>query len=376
MAVNLPQQEIKESEKKQESIVSKINNYFVRFSRVPLREKLVFVQHLGIMLKAGIALSSALKTLAEQSDNKRFIIVLNDIANKVDGGVSLADSLKSHQDIFGELFVSMVDSGEVSGNLESVLKQLFVQLKKQNELISKVKGALTYPVVIIFAMFAIGTFMMIYVVPKITSMMKEFNAELPLPTKIIIAVSDGLVNNGVISAISFAVFIFIIVKTLRTYRGKYYFQKLMLKMPVVSSIIKKYNLAKFSRTISSLLRTDMMIIKTFQITADTMGNLHYRQALMDMSEKIKKGGQINDVIRLYPKLFPPVVVQMILVGEQTGELDNILTELADFYENEVDQIMNNLPSIIEPLLILFLGVGVGLMAIAIIMPMYSLTSAI
>jgi len=376
MAVNLPQQEIKESEKKQESIVSKINNYFVRFSRVPLREKLVFVQHLGIMLKAGIALSSALKTLAEQSDNKRFIIVLNDIANKVDGGVSLADSLKSHQDIFGELFVSMVDSGEVSGNLESVLKQLFVQLKKQNELISKVKGALTYPVVIIFAMFAIGTFMMIYVVPKITSMMKEFNAELPLPTKIIIAVSDGLVNNGVISAVSFIAFIFIIVKILRTYKGKYYFQKLMLKMPIVSSIIKKYNLAKFSRTISSLLRTDMMIIKTFQITADTMGNLHYRKALMDMSEKIKKGGQINDVIKLYPKLFPPVVVQMILVGEQTGELDNILTELADFYENEVDQIMNNLPSIIEPLLILFLGVGVGLMAIAIIMPMYSLTSAI
>jgi len=278
MAVNLPQQEIKESEKKQESIVSKINNYFVRFSRVPLREKLVFVQHLGIMLKAGIALSSALKTLAEQSDNKRFIIVLNDIANKVDGGVSLADSLKSHQDIFGELFVSMVDSGEVSGNLESVLKQLFVQLKKQNELISKVKGALTYPVVIIFAMFAIGTFMMIYVVPKITSMMKEFNAELPLPTKIIIAVSDGLVNNGIISAVSFIAFIFIIVKILRTYKGKYYFQKLMLKMPVVSSIIKKYNLAKFSRTISSLLRTDMMIIKTFQITAETKRNLHYRKA--------------------------------------------------------------------------------------------------
>ncbi len=140
--------------------------------------------------------------------------------------------------------------------------------------------------------------------------------------------------------------------------------------------MEKINLARFSRTISSLLKTDIMIIKTFQITADTLGNLHYRKALSEMAEKIKKGGQINEVIKDYPKLFPPVVVQMIVVGEQTGELDSILKELADFYENEVDQVMNNLPAIIEPLLILILGVGVGAMAVAIIMPMYSLTSAI
>ena len=375
MPVNLPEQEIKTEERKTD-FLKKINNYFLKLSRVPLRERLVFVQHLGIMLKAGISLSQALKTLGEQSNNKLFVKILNEVALKVDSGVSLAESLKPYKKIFGELFISMIESGEISGNLENVLSQLYTQMKKQHELISKVKGALTYPVVIIFAMFGIGAFVIIFVVPKITAMMKDFNAELPLPTRILIAISNAIVQNGIISAVSFIGFILIIVNILRTKKGKYYFQTLLLKTPIISPIIKKINLAKFSRTISSLLKTDIMIIKTFQITANTLGNLHYRAALEEMAEKIKKGGQINEVIRGYPKLFPPVVVQMIVVGEQTGELDSILQELADFYENEVDQVMNNLPSIIEPLLILILGVGVGAMAVAIIMPMYSLTSAI
>jgi type IV pilus assembly protein PilC len=147
-------------------------------------------------------------------------------------------------------------------------------------------------------------------------------------------------------------------------------------MPVFGPIIKKINLARFARNISSLLKTDIMIIKTFQITANVLGNLHYRKALLDMAQKIKQGGKLSDVINSYPKLFTPVVAQMVAIGEDTGELDSILVELADFYEEEVDQIMENLPAIIEPLLILVLGLGVGGVAVAIIMPMYSITSSI
>jgi type IV pilus assembly protein PilC len=168
----------------------------------------------------------------------------------------------------------------------------------------------------------------------------------------------------------------VFIKVLKTYKGKFFFQAILLKLPIISPIIKKINLAKFSRTISSLLKTDIMIIKTFEISANVLGNLHYREAILMMGEKIKKGSQINEVISLYPKLFPPVVEQIVSVGEQTGELDNILTELADFYEGEVNKIMDNLPSIIEPILILALGVGVGGMAVAIIMPMYSMSAAI
>lgn len=375
MSVNLSPQKI-ESEKKKESISEKINNLFLKFSRVPLKEKLFFVQHLGIMLKAGISLAVALKTLASQSENKKFANILGQMSADVEKGKSFSEGLKPHEEIFGELFVNMIEAGEISGKLESVLSQLHVQLKKQHELISKVKGALTYPTVIVFAMGGIGVFMMIFVVPKITAMLKDFNAELPLPTKILVAVSDFLAANGILSIMIFAAAVFIIVKILRTDKGKFYFQAALLKMPIISPIVKKINLARFARTISSLLKTDIMIIKVFQITGNVLGNLHYRNALLAMGEKIKQGGQINEVVKEYPKLFPPVVTQMIMVGEQTGELDSILEELAEFYEGEVDQIMNNLPAIIEPLLILILGGGVGAMAVAVIMPMYSLTSAI
>lgn len=358
-----------------ESFIDKVNDWLLKFSRVPLKERLFFVQHLGIMLKAGISLSTALKTLSEQTKNKYFVKILIDISADVEKGDTFADSLRQYQKVFGELFISMIEAGELSGKLEEVLKQLFIQMKKENKLISKVKGALTYPAVIVFAMFGIGTFMLIFVVPKITAMFSELEVELPLPTKILIFVSNSIVNNGVISAIIFIAVIVIFIQILKTKKGKLFFQGLLLITPIIGPIVKKINLARFARNISSLLKTDIMIIKTFQITANVLGNLHYRNALNVMSQKIKKGGKLNEVIKDYPKLFTPVVAQMVAIGEETGELDNILVELAEFYEEEIDQIMENLPAIIEPLLILALGLGVGGVAVAVIMPMYTITSA-
>ncbi|MCU0679042.1 MAG: type II secretion system F family protein [Planctomycetes bacterium] len=380
MAVNFSFQRRNEETDKtaddQKTLSQKIDDYLLKFSKVPLREKLFFVQHLGIMLKAGISLSSGLKTLSEQTKNKYFKKILSTVASSVEKGSNFADAMKPFRDVFGEMFISMIEAGEISGKLESVLNQLFIQMKKEHALISKVKGALTYPAVIVAAMGGIGTFMIIVVVPKITEMFSDMEAELPLPTKILIGVSNALVNHGIITVILLAVVIVAFIQILKTYRGKYIFQALLLKMPIISPIVKKINLARFARNISSLLRTDIMIIKTFQITANVLGNLHYRKALIDMSQGIKKGGKISEVIKGYPDLFTPVVAQMVTIGEDTGELDNILVELAEFYEEEVDQIMENLPSIIEPLLILLLGVGVGGMAVAIIMPMYSITTQI
>lgn len=355
-------------------LLDKINAYLAQMQRVPFKEKLFFVQHLSIMLKAGISLSSAIKTLSVQSSNKLFSSVLIEISSNVERGVSFSESLKPYEKIFSELFINMVEAGEISGKLEDVLAQLFLQLKKQNELISKVKGALTYPAVIIFAMGGIGIFMMIAVVPKITEMLTSFNAELPLATKILIGVSGALAKHGILVLIGVIIFIFIASRILNTYKGKYYFQSFVFLIPGVSNVVKEINLARFSRTISSLLKTDIAIIKSFQITANVLTNLHYREALNAMGDQIKKGGQINEVVKNFPKLFPPTVTQMIAVGEQTGELDTILGELAEFYESEVDMLMSNLPSIIEPLLILVLGCGIGGMAVAIIMPMYSITA--
>jgi type IV pilus assembly protein PilC len=357
-------------------LLKKIDNFLLGFSRVPLKERLFFVQHLGVMLKAGISLSTAILTLSEQTENKLFAKTLKDISDDVNKGESFSDSLRKHEKVFSELFISMIEAGEISGNLEAVLNQLFIQMKKEHSLLSKVKGALTYPAVIIMAMFGIGTFMMVFVVPNITSMFKDFDAELPLPTKILINTSEIIAQNGLLAAAIFIAGIIILGKLLKTQKGKFIFQSLLLHMPVISPIVKKINLARFSRNISSLLKTDIMIIKCFQITAKTLNNLHYRSALLEMSQKIKKGGKISEVINSYPKLFTPIVSQMVSIGEETGELDTILIELAEFYEEEVDQIMENLPAIIEPILILVLGLGVGSVAIAIIMPMYTITSSI
>lgn len=385
MTVNFNQATESPEEKKEQaaratvtgdSKLAEIDAWLLRFSRVPLKERLFFVQNLGLMLRSGISLSSALLTLASQSTNKRFQSILTEVGHNVEQGNTFAESLNKHHSVFGEMFISMVEAGELSGKLEEVLMQLYIQMKKENGLISKVKGALTYPAVIILAMFGIGTFMIVFIIPKITAMFAEMNVELPLPTKILIGLSDAIVNNGIISVIVFIVSIFSFVQFVRNPKGKYIFQAVLLKMPVISPIIKKINLARFARNISSLLKTDIMIIKSFQITANVLGNLHYREALNAMAHKIKKGGKLSEAIGEYPQLFTPVVAQMVAVGEETGELDNILLELAQFYEEEVDLIMENLPAIIEPLLILMLGLGVGGVAVAIIMPMYSITESI
>jgi type IV pilus assembly protein PilC len=358
------------------SLFTKLNDYVLSMSKVPLKERLFFVQHLSLMLKSGISLSVGIKTLADQTEHQYFVKVLRDIGSSVEKGTSFAESLKPHSKIFGEMFIAMVEAGELSGKLEEVLKELFIQMKKSHALRSKVKGALTYPAVIVIAMLGIGTFMMIFVVPKITDMFADLDAELPLPTKILIGISDALVNNGMATVIILSILIFLIVKVLKTKKGKFIFQGILLKTPIFGPIIKKINIASFARNISSLLKTDIMIIKTFEITANVLGNLHYRDLLLEMAEKIKKGGKLHEVIKVNPKLFPPVVTQMVAIGEETGELDNILTELAEFYEEEIDQIMENLPAIIEPVLILVLGLGVGGVAVSIIMPMYSITTAI
>ncbi len=376
MPVNLPTSAQSANTAEAADKPNKINLFLEKLSAVPLAEKLFFIQHLGIMLKAGISLSTALKTLAKQTSNKKFARIIADISNKVDKGVSFTESLRPHEKVFGQLFINMIESGELSGKLEEVLKRLYIQFKKNHELVSKVRGALTYPIVILVAMGGIGTFMMIVVVPKITAMFKDFNAELPLVTKLLIKFSDSLVAYGLLYLVALIVAILIIIQLIRTKRGRYIFDGLLLKLPVFSPIIKKINLARFARTTSSLLKTDIMIIKSFQITANVLGNVRYREALMEMSNKIKRGGTINEIINNYPKLFPPVVTQMVAVGEDTGELDYILEELADFYEGEIDQTMNNLPAIIEPVLILILGLVIGGMAVAVIMPMYTLTSAI
>jgi type IV pilus assembly protein PilC len=344
--------------------------------RVKLVEKVFFTQNLQVMVKAGLSVSVALRTLAQQTTNKTFQAILLDLYTKVDKGNSLADALALYPNVFPELFVNMIRAGEKSGKLEDVLLQLTIQLRKSHALIAKVRGALTYPVIVVTAMIGIGIAMITLVIPKITSIFEEVNATLPLPTRLLIAVSDFTVAYALWLAIGFVLLVMIFFQIIHTKKGRFIWHALLLKLPIISPILRKINLAKFARTFSSLIKTDIPVVQSFQITASTLGNSHYRQAIDDAAERVKKGVQIATILSEYPKLFPPLVVQMVSVGEETGTIDTILSELANFYEEDVDRTMSNLTSILEPILILILGAGVGALAVAIILPIYTLTQSV
>lgn len=349
---------------------------FSLFKKVSVVDKIFFAQNLQVMTRSGLSIATALKTLTEQTSNKYLRQILSDINEQVMRGVALSDALAHYPKVFSELFINMIRAGEKSGKLEEVLLQITTQLRKSHTLISKVKSALTYPIIVIIAMIAIGIGMIVFIIPKITNIFEEFNATLPLPTRMLIAVSNAVTNNGLIILIVVVALIWLLVKLIHTKAGRNLWHRLLLKLPILSPILQKINLAKFCRTFSSLIKTDIPIVQAFQITATTLSNTVYRQAVENFGERVRQGVQIASLLPEYPKLFPPLLVQMVTVGENTGSLDSILEELALFYEEEVDRTMSNLSTIIEPLLMLILGVGVGAMAIAIILPMYTLTQSI
>lgn len=346
------------------------------FKRVSVIEKVFFTQNLQVMVRAGLSISNALNTIAAQTNNKYFIEVIRQIASQVERGIPMSDAMEHFPKIFPELYVNMVRAGEKSGKLDEVLAQLTTQLRKNHELIAKVRGAMTYPVIVVLAMVGIGIAMMIFVVPKMTAVFADVNASLPLPTLILINTSNFLVAHGWIVLAAAILLILLFARIIHTHGGRHLWHNLVLHMPIVNPIIKKINLAKFSRTFSSLLKTDIPIVQAFHITSTTLGNVLYSEAVESASDRVKKGVSVATILRDYPRLFPPLITQMTAVGEETGTLDTILTELAQFYEDDVDRTMSNLATIIEPILMLILGVGVGGMAVAIIMPMYSLAEAI
>jgi type IV pilus assembly protein PilC len=345
-----------------------------RFMKIKLPQKIFFTENLRVMIKAGLSLTESLRTLAMQAEQKGFRAVILEVNADVEKGQSLSQALSHHGKLFEPIFINMIATGEISGTLEKTLEQLTMQMRKDYELVSKVKGAMTYPIVILSATTLIGTLMMIFVIPQILAIFAEMKStERPLPTKILIFISNFFRNDWPFAIIGGLGIVFGFRYATSTPVGKRVWHRILLGSPIIGPIIKKINLARFTRTLSSLLRTDIAIVQALTITGDIVRNVYYHDACIEMSEAIKKGDTISHVLEKSPKLFPPLVVQMVAVGERAGTIDDMLEEIADFYEQQVDQIMGNMASIIEPLLILFLGGAVGGIALAIITPIYALT---
>jgi len=346
-------------------------NFLDRFSSVPVSEKMMLARNLSVMISSGLPLSRAIKNITLQTRNKKFIKVLEDVQNGLQSGGTFADCLAKYPGIFNELFVNMVRVGETSGNLEEVLDILAGQLEKEHELLSKVKGAMTYPAVIIVAMIGIGILMMVYVVPQITGVFKDLNADLPASTRFIIS-SSTLLREHYILVFLAMIGLGVGAKFFSTTdMGKKVFGFIVINIPVINNIVIKVNCARFARIYSSLLKSGISVVEALNILSRTLTNFYYKRALIHAAENIQKGVNLSQLIYAEKKIFPILVPQMIEVGEETGKTETVLLKLAEFYEKEIDQKTKNLSSIIEPVLMIVIGSAVGFFAISILQPMYS-----
>jgi type IV pilus assembly protein PilC len=346
--------------------------FFDSFQSVPLKEKMIFARNLSIMVASGLTVSRSVNNLAVQTENKTFKKILLDIYEEIQGGKALSEGLAKYPNVFGELFVNMVKVGETAGNLDEVLRIVAVQLDKEHELKSKVKGALIYPGVILTVMVIIGYIMLTFVLPKLLGVFKDMDAKLPAMTQMIVNLSDFLRNNGILTAIMFVSLILFLQWFLRRTAGKIALSWLSIKFPIFSPLVKQMNCARFARIYSSLLKSGVGSVEALKIISRTLTNYYYQQVLLNSIESIQKGVSLSKILSEHTDVFPIMVSQIVQVGEETGKTEVVLLQLAEFYEEEVDQITKNLSAIIEPLLMVVIGSAVGFFAVAMLTPMYSM----
>lgn len=344
--------------------------------RVKMKDKIVFAGNLSAMINAGLPLSRALEVMERQTSNKKFKVVIHDLRDRIDRGETLSHALSSHARIFPEVFVAMVATAEESGKLPEALKNVSEQLSKSYDLRRKIKGAMVYPSVILTVMIIIGVLMMIFLVPTLTATFREMNVELPLSTKILIGASDFMASHAVLVFLLLFVFGFGIFYFVRSKFGKTWLDTASLKLPMVGDLVKQVNSATVMRAISSLISSGVSMIRTIEITERLVQNHHYKEVMKEAIEKVQKGVALSAVFEAHQNLFPVFVEEMSAVGEETGKLPEMLLKGAIFYEEEVNQVTKNLSTIIEPVLMVLIGIAVGFFALSVIGPMYSLSSAL
>ena len=343
--------------------------------KVKDKDLTVFTRQIATMINAGLPLVQSLEVLASQQPNKQFKRILTKIREDVEGGSTFAASLKQHPTVFTPLYMSMVEAGEAGGFLDTVLNRLAGYIEKSMALRRKVKGAMIYPATIITVAVAVVIFLLIFVIPTFKALFEGFGAALPLPTRIVLELSR-LVKTHVVTVLgAFVGTVFGLRFYYRTEKGKKVIDSLLLRLPVIGQLIRKVSVAKFTRTLGTLVSSGVPILDGLNITARVAGNKVVEEAILKTRSSIAEGKTIADPLGA-SGIFPPMVVQMISVGEQTGALDSMLAKIADFYDAEVDQAVSNLTTLLEPIMIVFLGVVVGGVIIAMYLPIFKLVTVV
>ena len=356
--------------------LSSLNFNFSLFGRIKMHDKIIFARNLGGMIEAGLSLSRALMVLERQTKNKKLKDTYKALNDSISAGKTFHEAMAEFPAVFNTLFISMVKAGEEGGNLAGALKQIASQTEKTYLLQKKLKGAMIYPAIIVSVMILIGILMMILVVPSLTATFKELNAPLPASTLFIIGLSDFLAHNYILSALIILVVAAVLYFGAKTKKGKRFIDFLSLHIPVVAPLIKESNAARTTRTLSALLHSGVDLILATQITGDVIQNSYYKRVLKEAEIRVTKGEPISTLFLEKEKLYPVFVGEMISVGEETGQLSEMLVGVADFYEGEVEQKTKDMSTIIEPFLMVFIGLVVGFFAVSMITPMYTVMNNI
>lgn len=346
------------------------------FGGIKTQQKIVFAKNLGLMMNAGLPVTRALSVMAKQSKSKPFKKLLTDLENDVSHGQTLSESLSKKQKVFSPLFVSMVKAGEESGNVSGALAIVSSQMEKTYLLAKKVRGALIYPAVIITVMIILAILLLIFMVPVLTATFEGIGVELPLPTRILIASSDFLVQNTLLVLVGMALIITGSVIFFRSKTGKNLMDTVIIRFPIIGDMVKEFESARSARTLSSLLSAGVEIIVALDVTMDVLQNHLYKEALKQARTAIEKGEPMSAVFLEHEHLYPLFVGEMVAVGEETGKISEMLMGVANYYEEEVDQKTKDLSTIIEPILMIIIGVGVGIFAVSMLAPTYSLVDYI
>jgi type IV pilus assembly protein PilC len=353
-----------------------VSSIFGMLQQIKLLDKITFIKNLGVMTKAGLPVSRALRILTAQTPNKKFAKIVADVSRQVEGGTSLGDAMLKYPNVFSGIFVNMVKVGEVSGNLDQNLNYLADQMQRDYDLMSKAKGAVTYPIIVLVALAIVGFLMFTFVLPKLTATFKEVGVALPFMTRVVIALVDIFAKYGILILIGSIGFVIGFLYWRKTESGKAVIHKAVLYTPVLAPIVVKINLARFVRVFASLLKSGMPIVEALEVSSKVVGNIYYQKVIIEAASKVKIGSPLVAAFKKQPRLFSNLVVQMMEVGEESGTTDVVLAEVANFYEEEVSQTMKNLSSILEPVIMMVIGVVVGFLAVALITPIYSITQSI
>ena len=362
------------------SLEAREENIFEKFNpfgrSVSTKELVLFSRQLATMISARVPIIQSLRILQDQIDNKYLLSIITDIIASVENGESLSFAMSKYDKVFNNVYTSLVKSGEVAGSLDKSLVYLADQQEKDYELKRKVKGAMTYPMFVLGTLTVVMILMFKFILPKLTSVLEEQGGNLPYISQVLISFTHFFDKFWWIVIIGLCLLILVVKYLLSTTVGRESWDKAKMKLPIFGSILQKIYLTRFSRNLATLVKGGIPIIKALQIVADIIGNTVYRDIMLDTISKISAGKAISDGLAGHVAEFPTIVTQMVKVGEQTAQLDDILGKLSLFYEKEVDSKVSTLTTLMEPLIMIILGVGVGVLVAGILMPIYNLASSV